>query len=122
MTPTTIKPILFQTDATEVLLSLLQKVASCSWLSPEERLEIAILQFLAHRAHFRSARGEPTLPDNQRDRTRAGSLSDPWTLGVRVVNRARQIEEVLPHASCQSIGGARKRSPQRPHELVALVV
>jgi hypothetical protein len=66
------KAVPFQTDANEVLLSMLRKAADCSSLTPEERAELAILKFLALRARLRSARGESTLPDVPLHRPRDG--------------------------------------------------
>ena len=54
--------ILFETNATEALLSMLHKAAQCSDMLPEERVEIATLRFLALRARLRAERGEATVP------------------------------------------------------------
>jgi hypothetical protein len=51
----------FETDASEALLTMLQKAAQCSDMLPEERVEIATLKFLVLRARLRSERNETTV-------------------------------------------------------------
>ncbi len=45
----------FPVDASDALLSMLQKAERCSDMHAEERLEIALLKFLALRARHRAA-------------------------------------------------------------------
>ena len=51
----------FEADASETLLSMLQKATLCTDMLPDELVEIAALKFLALRALSRARRGEPTV-------------------------------------------------------------